>query len=348
MNNETHVVYVRSDLSDDYNCHCAASIASVLDNCSGRVVVHLIYDYDLSSSNTLKLEDEINKYNILCSNYDAELVLHEFTFPDWLNHMKYPTINDNIKIVFSRVFLSQIIQNGVDYVLCLGSDTIVKTDVQWFVNKFKSDKILSGVVDNAIGMDKRFRKHVSRLGVGVESYINADVLIVNVNKIRNEGLCLTFDDLSLFLDKYSTLHFYDQDLLNIIYRDDKNLIPSKYNILVNYRGQDEISSLINSNDTNYGYILHFAGNPKPWSEHLRNHCHEEYWYYLSKTPWCDNAKVLIDSILTTTTPEEVITRPDNYIWRYPLLKKMKLLFNLTFPLYLSLLGKYLSKFRIIR
>ena len=177
----------------------------------------------------------------------------------------------------------------------------------------------------------------------IDSYVNADVLIFNLKKIRCEK---TLPDKAIeYLQKHQDTPFLEQDIFNSIFYDEKIILPSRYNTFSGLGfGKEWVETIIskeNNSDTFSDYILHFAKNVKPWNEYVSKY-DMEYWYYLSLTPWGKDGKVFHLMPQALASADDVIQDIDKYIWRYSLKEKIKKIWHLFIPLYGKIGARYLQ------
>ena len=112
----------------------------------------------------------------------------------------------------------------------LDSDIIVNCNVADLYNSDLGQNYLAGVIATEPTFpeksDDEKKKYAKMLQVGsVEKYINAGVLVMNLEAIRRDNMCETF--MSLLGKNYP---FQDQDILNAACYDKIFFLPRKYNV----------------------------------------------------------------------------------------------------------------------
>lgn len=352
MKSEVHVAIIRSDLSDEYNRHTGATMMSVMDNCSVPVVFHLIHEKKNSDENPEKRDFNIKRFEDLVEMGGGKIYFHNVTLPEWINENKIPAIRGWSPTGFYRFYLPELLP-GINKVISLGSDVIVKTDLKKLYEMDLDNYSIAGILDKGIPEYLEHtpgsREYYDAISVPTSSYINADVLIFNLDKIRKEK---TLPQKALeFLDKHNDVPHLDQDVFNAIFRDDMHILPERYNIMPIISSNCEIIERVYSQVKKTGkadYILHFAGPQKPW-EGYHSKYEYEYWNYLYRTPWGeeDVAYDYFEAAIkgpksTLQEPKDVIMNIDEYIWRYPLLDKIKMMWRFTIPLYIKIMKRYLK------
>ena len=143
---------------------------------------------------------------------------------------------------------------------------------------FFSDCYLAAAKDIGLryGTDGFFARHRASIGFSNEDitgYFNAGVLVMNLKKIREDGLEERF--VSLLANNYT---FVDQDILNIVCKGKVRYLPARFNIVANsihnrYYAYHVCSDPRDREDllADRSVISHYAGVVKPWQ--------------LQETPW---------------------------------------------------------------
>ena len=143
---------------------------------------------------------------------------------------------------------------------------------------FFSDCYLAAAKDIGLryGTDGFFARHRASIGFSNEDitgYFNAGVLVMNLKKIREDGLEERF--VSLLANNYT---FVDQDILNMVCKGKVRYLPARFNIVANsihnrYYAYHVCSDPRDREDllADRSVISHYAGVVKPWQ--------------LQETPW---------------------------------------------------------------
>ena len=143
---------------------------------------------------------------------------------------------------------------------------------------FFSDCYLAAAKDIGLryGTDGFFARHRASIGFSDEDitgYFNAGVLVMNLKKIREDGLEERF--VSLLANNYT---FVDQDILNMVCKGKVRYLPARFNIVANsihnrYYAYHVCSDPRDREDllADRSVISHYAGVVKPWQ--------------LQETPW---------------------------------------------------------------
>lgn len=225
--------------------------------------------------------------------------------------------------------------------MSIGCDIIVKTDLAKLYEVDIENFSLAGVVaqgiDETIKNNKKLCHYYESVNMPVSTYVNADVLIFNLKKIRAE--CSLPNRAIEYLKNHPDTPMLEQDAFNIIFKDDILLLPERYNLYA--RRPEKIDEIIHRNQD---YIIHFVGRQKPWNEHTSRY-DMSYWHYLYKTPWGEEDLTFSYVQNGNFTPDKIIDNIDEYIWRRTLPNKIISLWKLTIPLYFKILKRYYQDFK---
>lgn len=174
-----------------------------------------------------------------------------------------------LKINYYRLALPWILKSYKTAVN-LGADIIVMKDISELTGfKFEQEKYLTGSVD--LGYIGRLNEDIPHSELALKHpnrYINADVLIYNLEGIRNN---YRLDDIMEFWQRYH-LRCAEQDALNKIFDEHKQLLSLRWNtypermtstqdIMCTTPMQIELWKKTLKNPS----LVHFAAVPKPWS-----------------------------------------------------------------------------------
>ncbi len=134
--------------------------------------------------------------------------------------------------------------------------------------------------------------HYKNIGIpNLDSYVCSGVLIMNLEKIRNDNLNSTLNKLISENDKNKTFKFPDQDALNVACYGHILALPFKYGALAHtgfstsYNESEYAQWASNQKDWDEGrtdpHVIHFTGE-KPWNKIYSDFC-KEWWNYANIT-----------------------------------------------------------------
>ena len=243
---------------------------SVFDNTKSKICIHILHDETLSEDNKLK-------FNKLVERYDNKVIFYPVVIPEELK--KLDSLNHITVGSLFRLFIPEKL-NTIDKVIYLDGDILVNCNIEelWKIDIY--DYCLGAVLDSEkTRMDYINTNYYKKIGFRVSTYFNAGALVINCKRIREEKDLLSNGFYVLRSFKY--LAFADQDVLNLLFKENVLLLDGCWNKQINLLEQnvDDIS--------NFDGIVHFSGYLKPWN------CYNKviitrYYEILVRTPWVEN------------------------------------------------------------
>lgn len=153
----------------------------------------------ISESNKKYINDIAQKYNRTLHLIDTPKLK---SIPQNISSYRWPLS------AYIRLFAGELLPEYVDKVLYIDCDTIVNGKIDELDKIDISNKIFYGVKDCIGGVYKK--------NIGLEKndiYINAGVLLVNLNELRKINIGQRID---CFMKKYRVfINYADQDILNV-------------------------------------------------------------------------------------------------------------------------------------
>jgi lipopolysaccharide biosynthesis glycosyltransferase len=154
------------------------------------------------------------------------------------------------RTAFLRLFLMRWIPTNVDKIVYLDIDIlIVSSFEELFALDFTTPICAELNVPASLGRGSHLYGHNS-------PYFNSGVLLINVNKWKSMNL----EDKFLAIGATQSYPFLDQDILNIVFKNNWTRFGRGFNYL-HFYGLDEKDTCYSTNPS----IIHFAGS-KPWSQ----------------------------------------------------------------------------------
>ena len=195
---------------------------------------------------------------------------------------------------FSRLFAASFLDESINKVLYLDADSLISGSFKELWEKDISDYYVAGVLD--IGPD------YVKTSVGLDNdvkYINAGVLLINLDKWREEDIESKFIK---FLEDYEmNVYNNDQGIINGVLSDKILIVDPKFNLMspfleIDYDDVIRWNGLKNhynketiENALKNPVFLHFSAFMKgrPWFKGFNHPCSELYLGYANQTPFKD-------------------------------------------------------------
>ncbi|MDO4574622.1 MAG: glycosyltransferase family 8 protein [Planctomycetia bacterium] len=186
---------------------------------------------------------------------------------------------------YSRLLLPELLPE-TNRILYLDCDMIVLSSLSELWDTDLEGNSLGVVLDFRELFEQEWRNERIRLGVHGPAF-NAGMLLLDLKKIREQNL---FQKVIFWLKEHQAdIVLADQDGLNVIFENDRKMLPLRWNLLVTgfchyqrkIRHADYLKAARNP------AILHYISILKPWHFFHTGGWREPYWHYLRMTPWKD-------------------------------------------------------------
>ncbi len=245
-----------------------------------EINVYLIGE-NISDSNKINLKNIAKKYKRNCIIIDSP----NLKLSENLSFKRWP------RSAYTRLLCGEILPTDVKKIIYIDCDTIIKESLRELYTNTTLDKFdVCGVKECVSGY---YKKNIG-LPFDCESYINAGVLLINVDAFRKRDM---LNEMEAFVSKYAKrISYADQDVLNYLFKDNIGILEPKYNAMTiefvykykdiiklrkpsSYYKEEEIKKAILK-----PYIIHYTTNMttiRPWfknSNHPRKEDFMDIYY----------------------------------------------------------------------
>lgn len=304
---DVHVSYAINEAYVDY---CRVSMLSLLtNNQQADVHFHILTD-GLSAEARQKMEQTAEPYGATVSFYKIE--------DSYIDNLALSGFNRNIWL---RIFLPELLDENIDRVLYLDTDTIVCGDITELFSVDLTNHSLAACMDFMGFSDKVFK----RLGYPSDyGYICSGVMVFNLNYFRAHNLTEKILD---FARKHAgEITFPDQDAINAACHKSMKLLPLKFDMLPPFfanetfvkQHEEEVKEMLAD-----PRIIHYAGC-NPWKKESRHrHFYEsEFWKYAEmaggiKRRWTKKGAALLKYFAMMTLGQLGVTRYKDFRFYQP-------------------------------
>ena len=299
MNIKSEKIEIVTACDDNYVQHLGVMLCSLLENTSHKEKINIwVIDAAISQYKKDILSSFIkDKYQVQITY----LKVNEETYKDF--KISYHFTHS----IYYRISIPEIIPANVNKVIYLDSDIILRQDIYdlWLID-MKS--YLLGAVE-LLDIDKKHLKGIIKDDL---DYFNSGVLIMDVNKWREHNIT---QQVINFISSYQEhIIWWDQDSLNAVLYQKWLGLPLKWNLQSNFfdvnvskcKREEELRDAI-ANPA----IIHYTGLYKPW-DYVDNHPYkQEYYKYLTLTPWHKyqpekNIKLIIKRLIRIYVPRFLV------------------------------------------
>lgn len=193
------------------------------------------------------------------------------------------TISATLKFTLPQMF------EKLDRILYIDGDTIIQGDLCALYHA-ELGEAYAGVVKDYHALT--FKGNVwERLGIELEAYFNSGVMLLNLDRMRRDGITEKLIDYRL-----NGINYYmDQDALNVVFGRQVRYLGFEYNMTVtNWRNKTSADLAqyygMEEAQDKYDYfrraqIVHYASGDKPWA-YYDTHYADVWMSYFIHSPMC--------------------------------------------------------------
>lgn len=252
---------------DNYAPFLVVCLKSLLANCSKE------YDYKfyvLTTNLAQKYQDDLKAVVGDSATIEFVSLKNELDKLQGMFHLR----DYYSKETYYRFFIPDLFPQ-YEKVLYLDCDTIILGDIAELYNTDISDYYVAAAPEEVMATIKVFGDYVEKaLGVPVEEYFNAGILLINTKKFRKNQIAEKFVDL---LKHFTFRVTQDEDYLNVLCKGHSKILDLGWNKTAYKNPAFDDKNL---------KIIHYKINWKPW--HYENTLYEEYfWDFAKQTQYYD-------------------------------------------------------------
>ena len=218
-------------------------MSQISSKTSGKVHIHILHD------DTLQVDAIENMKSV------SKMLKQNISFYDVSKEKEYVRMKNG---TLYRLFLPRLCKQ-LKRVIYLDVDVLVVGDLRQLWEIDLGSNAIGAVLDSPQTRDvvsvqsRYFDKKIDN-----ESYFNAGVLLMNLERIRRDSFELPQEYLAFF-NKYPHALLLDQDFLNYKYQGRYTILLSMFNFI-----PDDVDFLDDST-LDKQIVIHFAGFYKPWN-----------------------------------------------------------------------------------
>ncbi len=239
--NQMNIAFCINDL---YTDKVAVVMTSILENHPETAVHFYIFSSDLS-------DDHFNLLKKLAARYPHTSVQKITVSTDLFSDLK-----TNIDYISVETYYRYLIADSLpdlDKILYLDADLVVKRNLWDFYNTDLTGYYVAGVED----LFTKRQNYKPQIGLSQqEIYINAGVLLMNLDLIRSDHLGQKM--IQKTKELAGKIKYQDQDVLNILCRGKIKPVDNIYNFTRSNLHRQWIK-------TPKACIIHYTGAQKPWN-----------------------------------------------------------------------------------
>jgi lipopolysaccharide biosynthesis glycosyltransferase len=263
-----HAIPIVLSANEAFVPYMAVTLRSLLNNSNSKRKYHfIILERDFSDKTKDLMRDLVSNFSHCVIDFvNTANVLNEIANVSLYAYLSIDT--------FSRLFIPYWFDK-YERVIYLDSDIVVKADIAELYDTDISNFCLGAAVDQVAGDFLKIKKHtwfiwaspVFMLLDNWHRYFNAGVLIFDTQqfKVKIPPQYL-FRFTIYFINRYA-MHFGDQEVLNLLIKDDYYVLPPEWNYQWNRPSKKKGPELLPAEPGTK--IIHFTTSLKPWKDDLQ-------------------------------------------------------------------------------
>lgn len=259
-----HIGFGLHDKTGNYSVWVGAAMQSIIEHTSSKICFHILIDDTVSEENKERLMQvaKQGKHKLYFHLIDKTV------FESCASQTGYFTIG-----TMFRIMLPELLPD-VSKIIYLDADILVNRDIKELWNTDITAFCIAAVPDMITTKRISLPLPVIRNEVLAEHYINAGVLYMNLDCIREKGnmRCEILD----YLENDQETQLTDQEAINVVYKDSIFLLDESWNYFTRFVYENKEQNLENK-------VYHFVGTRCK----LYSLMPVDYLYYetISHTPW---------------------------------------------------------------
>ncbi|WP_342323050.1 glycosyltransferase [Kosakonia sp. BYX6] len=192
------------------------------------------------------------------------------------------------RAMYFRLFAFEHFSNKLDKLLYLDADVFCKGRLDELAN-CELNNVAAAVVRDVDSMQNKAAERLKDTGLK-DKYFNSGVVFANLQEwVKNDLTKRTFSIL-LSEDSYGVRYKYpDQDVLNILLKDNVIFMPRKFNTIYTIKSElkDRTHQQYKKIILDETVLIHYTGATKPWHKWATYPSTIYYQKALAASPWKD-------------------------------------------------------------
>ncbi len=214
-----------------------------------RVEFHLC-EYNVSDRHRADLDRISEEFGAKVHHYDV-LKLDSFRQAEAI----LPARGNLHSVIYARMLLDHFVPKTLKRIIYLDCDTMVACPIEELFDVDLAGHAVGAVFDTQsmkakMGYDIKGKGDIFKPG---DEYFNSGVLVIDLDKFRQADIPARMREFEIsgIINKL----YYDQDMLNLIFRGDWHKLHWRYNVIDPRQPHETLQPK----------ILHFTGGRKPWN-----------------------------------------------------------------------------------
>ncbi len=263
-------------VNDVFSDKLLVTLTSILKNNE----THDLHFFVLTTSISQINQKKFSKLKLTYKNFDIEYIV-----PDIKLFKNFKLNIDHISIETYFRYLIAELKPEMDKCLYLDADLVVNGDLGALYDTDIKNFYVAGVEDLYI----KTQNYKSKIGFNASDlYINAGVLLFNLEKIRKDKMVQTLFENTLKLE--GQILYQDQDVINITFKGFIKELDSIYNFTTENAKTDRAKR-------KKAVIIHYTGKRKPWHKKCHHELKKLWHHYFKLTTKVLNKKIKVGLLI---------------------------------------------------
>lgn len=229
-------------------------------------------------------QDEMQKLNSFSQKWQVPIFIYIMNdaYISTLCHFSRYIINGKFVAAFLyRFFVPDLISEISSRVLYLDGDIVCNGSISEFMTMNIGNHIV------ATAPDLKCKEYATRFSLS--NYFNAGIILINIDQWMKKNITsLLLETLNLYQSQNIDLPCADQDILNIVLKDNTFFVSRKYNMPYRLVRPSLFKKSIKNENPSSASLIHFIGAIKPWTTYNQTVPIVRVWAEAkANSPWAE-------------------------------------------------------------
>ncbi|GHV20908.1 hypothetical protein FACS189428_0560 [Clostridia bacterium] len=217
-----NILYCVDETDNNYSRHVGVSLISLFESNKKQTINIYIISSTLKPENKAELQRITDSYGQKIHFFIGSV--EKIISKSIQNTLIWNKEGGRPFTIFYRMFFSSVFPEITDRILYLDSDTLITKDLEkLYTQDFEGNTLIGG-------RDVSWMRYWKKQNLGIENYINSGVLLINIPQFIATD---REKELTSVNEKYGkVLTHYDQDYLNLIFKDHIKIVNYQINCLI--------------------------------------------------------------------------------------------------------------------
>lgn len=229
-------------------------------------------------------QDEMQKLNSFSQKWQVPIFIYIMndSYISTLCHFSRYIINGKFVAAFLyRFFVPDLISEISSRVLYLDGDIVCNGSISEFMTMNIGNHIV------ATAPDLKCKEYATRFSLS--NYFNAGIILINIDQWMKKNITsLLLETLNLYQSQNIDLPCADQDILNIVLKNNTFFVSRKYNMPYRLVRPSLFKKSIKNENPSSASLIHFIGAIKPWTTYNQTVPIVRVWAEAkANSPWAE-------------------------------------------------------------